>query len=138
MKIIIILGNKLLKDGSMSKELIKRLNTGIKHYRKGDKIIVTGGRVEKETKYSEAYKMKKYLLENTKIDSGDIIGEKTSKNTLENAKNSYKIVKNQIVKNQIVKTPHIKIISSTGHIKRVKKIFEEIWKDILNKEYIKV
>ena len=144
MKVIVILGNRLLKDGNMSTKLINRLSAGIKHYRRGDKIILSGGRVEQRTKYSEAFKMREYILNNTSINPKDILDERISKTTVENAKYSHRIfinsIKNKLNTNRQNRT-RIMVVSSLEHISRVKRIFEKEWggKDkryIYNLEYV--
>jgi uncharacterized SAM-binding protein YcdF (DUF218 family) len=129
MKIIIILGEKILENNKMSNNLIERLKKGALLYKNNDKILVTGGRLQKKVKYTESYYMKKYLINNYKIPEKNIICENKSLNTLENALNSYKILKKlNIFKN-------IYIISSSYHIKRVKLIFNKIFNELneLNK-----
>ena len=100
-------------------------------YKNKDTIILTGGRVQKKTKHTEAYLMKKYLLQKYKIPSENIITEPKAMNTIENAINSYKILKK--IKN--IDKYNIIIISSLFHIKRVKYIFNKILVDIPNKTY---
>jgi len=131
MTIIIILGHKILENGSMSDSLIERLKMGKSLYKNKDTIILTGGRVQKKTKHTEAYLMKKYLLRENKIPSENIITEPKAMNTTENAINSYKILKK--IKN--IAKCNIIIISSLFHIKRVKYIFNKILVDIPNKTY---
>ena len=45
MKIILILGNKLLPSGKMTKILKERLDSGIKYYKKNDIFLVSGGNI---------------------------------------------------------------------------------------------
>ena len=61
MKIILILGNKLLSSGKMTKILKERLDSGIKHYKKNDIFLVSGGNIA-NLSHTEAYVMKKYIL----------------------------------------------------------------------------
>ncbi len=111
MKIIIVLGYKLLKNGEMSNILKKRLDKAIKQYKKNDIFIVSGGNIQ-DALHTEAYMMKKYiqnLLPNVKI-----ITESKSINTKENIQFIYPILK---------KFKHLKIlITSKKHVSRVEKI----------------
>lgn len=131
MTIIIILGHRILKDGSMSHSLINRLKLGHSLYKKGDSIMLTGGRVQTKSKHTEAYLMKKYLLQEYEIPSKSIITEPRAMTTIENAIYSYKI----LTKINHIGDCDIIILSSNFHIKRVKYIFNKILVDIPNKTY---
>lgn len=111
MKIIIILGYKLLKNGNMSNILIKRLNKAIKIYKENDIFVVSGGKAQK-TLHTEAYMMKKYI-ENI-IPKAKIISESKSKSTKENIKYIDPII-NQFKQKKF-------IITSKNHRDRVKNI----------------
>ena len=119
MKILVILGHKLLPNNKPSKVLIERLHKGYEIYKKGgySKVIVSGGRVEKKSYHTEAFVMKKFLINTLGLNKECIICESISKTTIENAKYC-KII---IDKMSLVKS--ITIISSHFHIKRVEKIF---------------
>jgi uncharacterized SAM-binding protein YcdF (DUF218 family) len=131
MNILIILGEKLLKNVSMTKNLINRLDKGYELYIKNNYnyIIVCGGIVEKNALISESYIMKKYLV-NKNIPLHIIKEEKISTTTIENAKESLKIIK---------KMDNIKIVSilsSKFHIERVKNIFLKIYNNNYNLKFI--
>ena len=111
MKIIVILGYKLLKNGNMSNILIKRLNKAIGLYKKNDIFLVSGGK-NQNTTHTEAYMMKKYIeniLPNVKI-----LTEAKSKTTIENIKYINPII-------NLFKCKKI-LITSKNHATRVKKI----------------
>ena len=133
MKIIIILGEKLKENGNMSLNLINRLDKGVEIYNKYENklIIVTGGRVQRSTDFSESYQMKKYLINTSNIEKNKIIEETSSNDTIENSKNCLKII------NKLENILEIIIISSEYHIERVSIIFNYIFKNSnLNKKYI--
>ena len=83
MNILIILGNKLLKGGKMDDILLNRLKKSIDIYekKKYNFIIVSGGKVQKDSDYSESYIMKKFLLKNN-IPTNIIIEEDKSIDTV--------------------------------------------------------
>jgi len=64
MNVLIILGEKLNKNGLMNDNLIYRLKKGYELYIKNkyNYIILCGGIVEKKAKYSESFVMKNYLI----------------------------------------------------------------------------
>jgi len=119
MKIIIILGHKLLKNGQMSMILKQRLNKGIEQYKKGDIFIVSGGKVQ-DTIHTESYMMKKYIK--NILPQSVIITESQSKSTIENIQNIKPIV-NKYNFRKI-------LITSKNHINRVKKIVSDYKLDI--------
>jgi len=106
----VILGYKLNKN--IHPILKKRLDTFIKLYKKGDKVILCGGKTSKN-KHTEAYMMSKYIRENTDIK--DIILENKSLDTNENIHFLMKI----LIKNSI---NNVTLITSSWHMKRVKNI----------------
>ena len=98
MDYVIILGCKIKNDGSLTPLLKARVDKAIEFSKKqkdatGKKIIFipSGGKGDDEV-ISEAEAIKKYLLEQG-IDKKNIIVEDKSKNTYENMKNSYDIIK---------------------------------------------
>lgn len=119
MNIIIILGNKLQRNGEMDKILTNRLDKAIGLFNKYTYIIVSGGKV-RDCKHTEAYMMKKYLQ--TTIPHSKIITESRSKNTIENARMCLSII------NNLDNISNITVISSKFHIKRVQKIFDHYFK----------
>ena len=115
MKIIIVLGHKLLPNGKISDILKERLNNSIKFYKNGDIFIVSGGMVQK-TKHTEAYMMEKYIKKN--IPESLILKESKSRSTEENIYNCMKLLKN-------LKNKKIYIVTSNNHRDRVKKILKK-------------
>ena len=131
MKILIILGYKLLKEGTMSAVLKNRLAKAASLYKlyNYDNIIVTGGNVEKSIVLTESYMMKKYLTSNYKINPKIIIEERVSTDTNENAIETYKIISSIQSKNNI---ESVTIVSSKFHIKRVKLVFIHFYQKKFN------
>lgn len=117
MKILIILGERLSKNGEISKILIKRLEKANQIHNKYNKIIVSGGVVEKKALYSEALAIEKYLIDNFGIPKNKIIKESKSQNTVENAVKTLKIIK------KLNNVKKITILTSKFHMKRTRVIF---------------
>ena len=107
--IFIVLGKFLNDDGTMTDLLIERLNIALDAYHKfhPEKIIVSGGIVNKEANVSEAKLMKDYLI-NKGIKENIIIEEGQSQTTKENALFSMPIVEQLNYKD-------VMIISSYEH-----------------------
>lgn len=118
MSLIIILGEKLPKNGQLNKILQNRLDKALDLYH-DSLIIVSGGRVQKECIHTEAYVMKKYLMDTHNIPSDKIIQESRSQNTIENAKYTLKIIKQKNIQ-----FDKIIVVSSSFHLKRVSNIFK--------------
>ena len=116
MKTILILGYKLLPSGNISNILKQRLNTGIKYYKKGDMFLVSGGK-NRNVYHSEAYEMKKYLLQ--RIPNAKIISESHSISTLENIKFSKRIL--DIYNDKVV------LVSSKNHLNKIRKIIRDLY-----------
>jgi len=95
----------------MSNILKRRLDVAIKYYKSGDIFLVSGGKNGK-VYHTEAYEMKKYLLEN--IPNVKILSEVQSKTTYENIQYSKNILNNY--KKKVV------LVSSRNHLKKIKKI----------------
>jgi uncharacterized SAM-binding protein YcdF (DUF218 family) len=110
----IILGYILKKNNKIHPILKKRLDSFIKLYKKGDKVILCGGNTAKTT-HTEAYVMSKYIHEKTTINKKDIILENKSLDTNENINFLMKI----LIKNKI---NNVTLITSSWHMKRVRKI----------------
>jgi len=86
MTIVTVLGLVLNDDGSMKKELIKRIELGLKTFNevKADYLVLTGGIANEKAGIAEARAMEKYVLEKG-FDKDKIIVEEESKTTVENA-----------------------------------------------------
>ena len=82
--------NKLLPSGKMTKILKERLDSGIKHYKKNDIFLVSGGNIA-NVSHTEAYVMKKTLLQY--LPNSNIIMENKSISTEENIHNFYRLIK---------------------------------------------
>ena len=123
MKVLVVLGNILDKNGNMSYILKKRLDLCLKKYNEGDKVIVAGGNTAR-VEHTEAYVMSKYLISKG-VKKKDIIKENSSLDTIGNIKNIYKILKAK-------KYFKVHLITSKSHVKRVKKIV----KDIIDENYM--
>ena len=122
--IYIILGHKLKKNSNISKTLKSRLDKGVEKYKKGDIIIVCGGNNAK-VQHTEAYVMKKYLINEGNIPTFSILTENKSLSTEENIINLSKIISRENFK-------RFSIITSESHIPKVKKIIK---KNKLNDKY---
>ena len=85
-KVMIVLGNRLNDDASITSKMKERLDLTLKGYEvfSPTKIIVSGGVANKKAKISEAKAMQDYLVNNG-ISSNQIIMEDKSKSTVENA-----------------------------------------------------
>ena len=128
MNIVIILGDKLKNNGEISSILKQRLDKflEIKNLKK-TKIIVSGGKAQQKALHTEAYMMKKYLIDVGNIAKTDIICENKSKDTIDNAIETLKIVE------KINNIKSITIITSKFHIKRTKYIFNYYYESYKNK-----
>jgi len=111
MKIILILGKRLTKLGNITKILKQRLDLGISRYIHGDIFLLSGGNIA-NVKHTEAYMMKKYIHD--KLPNAKTILESTSLSTLENIKNSKKILNDYNCK--------VLLVTSQNHLKRINKI----------------
>ena len=95
---VIILGCRIRKDGKLTPLLKARVDMAIEFSKMQkattdkDIIFIPSGGKDGDEVISEAEAMKNYLL-NQGIKSKNIIIENKSKNTLENMKNSYNIIK---------------------------------------------
>ena len=126
MKIIIVLGNKLLSTGKITKILKKRLDKAIELYKENDIFLLSGGNYAniyyKNVKiyHTESFEMKKYIL--NKLPNANILCESRSLNTEENIKYCYQILKNADC--------NILLISCKEHLTKVKNIINKMNKDI--------
>ena len=115
--IAVILGNKVNEDGTLSERLEKRLECGLRLYKKGQikKIIVSGG-LGKEGFY-EGDKMKEYLIKNNVADSLVIV-DNYGNNTLATVKNTIKL-KDSLNFRSII------VVSQYFHLTRTKALFKK-------------
>ena len=114
MKLTVVLGQKLNNDGTMTNELINKLNVGIKLFSatNSNYIAVCGGITNKKAGRPEAVTMKEYLVSKG-IPEDKIIVEEKSRNTLGSAKELKKIVKG------MEKVDVMHLISNRYHFERV-------------------
>ena len=114
MNIVVILGNRLNNDGSMSKELYERLELGIETFynTNSDYLCITGGKANFKAGLSEASQMYSYLIEHD-FPENKIIVEDKSLTTRGNARLLHRILKEE----QIEK---IYLVSSKYHFFRTK------------------
>ncbi len=112
MKILVILGNKLNGDNTLSKAGKVRVFGGLDLHKSinFDKIILSGG-ITHGLKISEAFAMKKVLIEND-VEEDKIILEEKSKTTVENGKYTVEILK------KIQGEKQVFVLSSKNHIAR--------------------
>ncbi len=103
--IAIVLGNKVNKDGALSKRLKARLDKSIELYfnKQVDHLLFSGA-IGKEG-LSEAHIMKDYAIKNGVLNNHILLDQK-GYNTNETAKNSYKILTRKKLKNAIIITQH--------------------------------
>jgi uncharacterized SAM-binding protein YcdF (DUF218 family) len=95
--------------------LKKRLDLFIKLYKIGDKVILSGGNPNKNA-HTEAFMMSQYLRQT--IPKKDIIIENKSVSTKENINFSLKFI-----------TKTVTLITSSWHMKRVKRIVKNLEKN---------
>ena len=113
----IVLGHRLYEGTKVSTILKKRLNKCIELAKTSDIILVAGGNPAKQ-KHTEAYMMKKYILEHSNHDSGNIIMENKSNTTIENFKNIHNILQRINMKT----IDKMYIITSKFHMPKAKRI----------------
>ena len=124
----VIFGYKLNKNNKIHPILKKRLDLFISKYKKGDKVILSGGNTNKNT-HTQAYIMSKYIRKHIDINKNHILLENKSLNTIENVIFSFKIFKKQNIRK-------ITIISSIWHLDRIKKIIDYVSERSLKVEYL--
>ena len=91
MTIYVILGFTLTNN-KIHPILQKRLDLFLKKYKKGDKIILSGGKNKQNEKHTQAFAMKKYIRSHVDIENKDILLETRSKTTIENIFNTLKLL----------------------------------------------
>ena len=115
--IYIVLGHILNENAAISTILKKRLNKCIDLAKKSDIILVAGGNPAKQ-KHTEAYMMKKYILEHSNHDSANIIMENKSNTTIENFRYIHTILQRINMKN----IDKMYIITSKFNMPKAKRI----------------
>tara|TARA_B100000795_G_scaffold79144_1_gene56706 strand:+ start:284 stop:760 length:477 start_codon:yes stop_codon:yes gene_type:complete len=124
----VIFGYKLNKNNKIHPILKKRLDLFISKYKKGDKVILSGGNTNKNT-HTQAYIMSKYIRKHIDINKNHILLENKSLDTTENVIFSFKIFKKQHIQK-------ITIISSIWHLNRIKKIIDYVSERRMNIKYV--
>ena len=112
----VIFGYKLNKNNKIHPILKKRLDLFINKYKKGDKVILTGGNTNNNT-HTQAYIMSKYIRK--RIDIKNITLENKSLDTIQNIVFTFKILKKKNIRK-------VTIISSIWHLNRIKKIIDYV------------
>ena len=113
----IVLGHRLYEGTKVSTILKKRINKCIELAKTSDIILVAGGNPAKQ-KHTEAYMMKKYILEHSNHDSGNIIMENKSNTTIENFRYIHKLLQRINMKT----IDKMYIITSKFHMPKAKRI----------------
>ena len=113
----IVLGHRLYEGTKVSTILKKRLNKCIELAKTSDIILVAGGNPAKQ-KHTEAYMMKKYILEHSNHNSDNIIMENKSNTTIENFRYIHKLLQRIIMKT----IDKMYIITSKFHMPKAKRI----------------
>ncbi len=118
---VIVLGDALKHDGTPGTYMPERVKKAAELYamNKNIKIIVSGG--VSENGITEAYLMKKLLVEKHGVPSSSIYLEDRSRDTVENAYYSLQIA-------NTLNLDHITVIDSSWHIKRSYSLFEEMFR----------
>lgn len=120
--VILVLGHKLLNDGSLSEELIGRMNIAINLFKRGigEKLILSGGQTNNIATFTEAKAMAEYAYLNG-IDNDSIILEEESIDTIGNAYFTRNIIRSKW------KTIHV--VTSCYHVPRALYIFHMCYGD---------
>lgn len=112
MHVLVVLGNRMNDDGTMTGLSVKRLNAAMRFAVAFgvDKIILSGGVANKKANRSEAAAMREYLVDNC-VAEDKLIREDQSTTTEENAKYSVPIAAK-------LGATEITVITSNEHMSR--------------------
>ena len=112
MHVLVVLGNRMNDDGTMTGLSVKRLNAAMRFAAAFgvDKIILSGGVANKKANRSEAAAMREYLVDNGFAED-KLICEDQSTTTEENAKYSVPIAAK-------LGATEITVITSNEHMSR--------------------
>jgi len=124
----VILGFRLNRNNKIHPILKKRLDFFIKKYKKGDKVILSGGNPKKNT-HTEAFIMAKYIKKHLDIKKNHILLENRSLNTQENVFFILKILDKHNINNA-------SLITSSWHLKRVKTLFKKMSERKINISFL--
>ena len=109
-----VLGEKLASGDRMSEMLKRRLNLCLRKFRRGDRVIVCGSNVcGSECTHSEAFVMRKYLVERGGVPRGAVVLENRSRDTRGNIRHLTRLCRDLGVK-------QLTIVSSYWHLPRVR------------------
>ncbi len=115
---ILILGNKVNEDGTLSPRLKARVDKGLQLFRENpSSIIIVSGGLGKEG-YYEGTEMKKYLID-LEVPADRVIADDLGNNTLQTATNFI----------QLSKTHHlisVTVVSQYYHISRTKHLLKKV------------
>jgi vancomycin permeability regulator SanA len=113
--VAVILGNKVHRDGRLSRKLKSRLDRGLSLYREGPvKTLIASGALGKEG-YQEAFVMAEYLRKQG-VPSHAVIEDPQGVNTFYTAKNTLQLMKKRGFSSVVV-------VSNAYHISRCKLAF---------------
>ncbi|WP_163536954.1 YdcF family protein [Gracilibacillus sp. YIM 98692] len=117
----VVLGNKVMEDGSPSERLQARLDKAVEFHQRGllDQVIVSGG-VGVEG-YDEAKVMKEYLVDHA-IPAEVILVDQNGYNTMQTAQNARSFLK---YLEMSLETTKVTVITQHFHITRSKLAFKE-------------
>ena len=133
-KVIIVLGQLLHNDNSLRESLIHRLQGGLKLCQiTSNSVIILSGGITKNNTLSEADAMNQWIDVNVSplksYNNVEIILEKESKNTIENALNCKDLLCHNCTTS--TQSPQsITIVTSDFHIPRTQCIFNHIFNEI--------
>ncbi len=101
----VVLGKRLTDEGKPVHELVERLSKILSLYREGivDAVIVSGGRANPLSPYTEGEVMRDYLLAHG-VKAEDIVVEQKSMTTLQNGKFCKKILSDRGAKEVVLVT----------------------------------
>ena len=116
MTVYVILGYTLYKN-KIHPILKKRIDLFLRKYKKGDKIILSGGKSKSSQTHTQAFIMKKYIKNHIDIGDKNILLENKSKTTIDNIVFIFKLLNKE-------RLSKFTIITSSWHLKRVKMIVE--------------
>ncbi|GAL86792.1 hypothetical protein MYP_4022 [Sporocytophaga myxococcoides] len=115
---ILILGNKVNEDGTLSPRLKARVDKGLQLFHENpSSIIIVSGGLGKEG-YYEGTEMKKYLVDHG-VPAGNIIADDQGYNTLKTA-NNYLIISKRHHLNSVT------VVSQYYHISRTKYLLRKV------------
>lgn len=116
--LIVILGGGVYGNGELMEDAFKRVVKGFQLGKEGNKkIIVSGGRVSEDMPY-EAEVMKGKLVE-LGVNEKDIFVDRESKDTVENAKFTKRIIESSRLNDSVI------LITSAYHMTRSVLLFEK-------------